>query len=218
MAQEEIRILPLFPTFVWYLDLAPEKVTAINAPISSRLDAMIAAKTDHVLGQRLQTDQNLHTDPALGGLLPQIAGATRSALDFLKIRYRQFDITGCWANVSWPGTPHKEHCHPNNYLSGVYYVEVPPGGDNITFHDPRVQPNLFMPPTREQNTENAGKMTIGVKAGTLVLFPSWLVHSVQPFQGSSSTRRVSIAFNIMFSDFERDVSPPLWEGNLKAPD
>ena len=215
MAQEEVRVLPLFPTFVWYVDLASDKASSINASIVARLNAMIAAKTDRIDGQRLQTDQDLHTDPALGELVPQIVGVTQSALDFMRVQYRQFEITGCWANISWPGTPHKEHCHPNNYLSGVYYVEVPPGGDNITFHDPRIQPNIFMPPTREQTTENAGKMTIGVKAGTLVLFPAWLIHSVQPFVGMSDARRISIAFNIMFSDFERDVSPPLWTGNLK---
>ena len=38
-----------------------------------------------------------------------------------------------------PGAAHGLHSHPNNFLSGVYYVRVPSGGDTINFHDPRSQ-------------------------------------------------------------------------------
>jgi hypothetical protein len=34
-------------------------------------------------------------------------------------------ITGCWANVNPPGSYHPTHNHPNNFLSGVYYVDIP---------------------------------------------------------------------------------------------
>ena len=33
-------------------------------------------------------------------------------------------ITGCWANINPPAAYHPTHNHPNNYLSGVYYVAV----------------------------------------------------------------------------------------------
>jgi hypothetical protein len=32
------------------------------------------------------------------------------------------------------------------------------------------------------------------RSGTLVLFPSWLVHAVRPYRGTG--RRVSVAFNL----------------------
>jgi Putative 2OG-Fe(II) oxygenase len=31
------------------------------------------------------------------------------------------------------------HQHPNNLLSGVYYVRTHPGADTMNFHDPRNQ-------------------------------------------------------------------------------
>ncbi|MFK7954984.1 MAG: 2OG-Fe(II) oxygenase family protein [Lysobacterales bacterium] len=206
----ETRVLPLFPTYVWYATLADSACEPINKQILERLGAM-QSKSDRSR-QLLQTGQDMHLDPALSGLLPFIDGAARGALDFMKIRYSGFSITGCWANQSESGLGHKPHCHPNNFLSGVYYVAVPKGGDSITFHDPRPQPNVFMPPTTELTNDNAGTMTIGVKTGTLVVFPSWLHHSVEPNQANAT--RTSIAFNIMFDDFAQDISPPMWQGNL----
>ncbi len=206
----ETRVLPLFPTYVWYATLADTVFAGLNQRIEQRLDAMRSPSDDS--RQLLQTHQQLHRDEALAGLLPFIDGAARGALDFLKIRYQRFTITGCWANRSKMGLGHKAHCHPNNFLSGVYYVSAPKGGDSITFHDPRPQPNVFMPPTVELTNDNAGKVTIGVKTGTLVVFPSWLIHSVEPSQASST--RTSIAFNIMFESFAEQMSPPMWSGNL----
>ena len=46
-------------------------------------------------------------------------------------------ITGCWANINPPSAYHPTHNHPNNYLSGVYYVAVPETGTHLIFQDPR---------------------------------------------------------------------------------
>ena len=34
----------------------------------------------------------------------------------------------------------------------------------------------------------------GLKAGRLVMFPSWLLHQVRPYRGNSE--RISVAFNL----------------------
>lgn len=44
---------------------------------------------------------------------------------------------------------------------------------------------------------------------TLLLFPSYLVHSVDA--NDSSEPRISISFNFMFSEFAETMSKPLWE-------
>jgi len=114
----ETRVLPLFPTYVWYATLADNVFPSLNESITRRLAAMQTAS--NARHQLLQTDQALHRDPAFAGLLPFIDGAARGALDFLKIRYSRFSITGCWANQSEAGLGHKPHCHPNKFLSGGY--------------------------------------------------------------------------------------------------
>ena len=56
-----------------------------------------------------------------------------AALEFLKLGHQGFEITGCWANVNGPGAAHAIHHHPNNFLSGSYYVSTLEGADTIPF-------------------------------------------------------------------------------------
>jgi len=64
----------------------------------------------------------LHKLPAFFGLMDCVSAAVKDVLGFLKIGNDAFSVTGCWANVAAPGGWHRMHSHPNNFLSGVYYV------------------------------------------------------------------------------------------------
>ena len=44
--------------------------------------------------------------------------------------------------------------------------------------------------------------------GTLLMFPSYLEHSVDA--NTSDAERVSVSFNVMFSSFTERLSKPLW--------
>ena len=48
------------------------------------------------------------------------------------------------------------------------------------------------------------------KPGRMLLFPSWLRHSVQPNYGNEE--RVSISFNVMLDDYAARNSAPMWKG------
>jgi uncharacterized protein (TIGR02466 family) len=129
-------------------------------------------------------------------------------LRFLRISYDAFDITACWATVLAPGAEHRVHSHPNNYLSGVYYLSVRAGADTINFHDPRNQTGVIRPPVSELTRENTDQVVIRVSEGTLLLFPSYLRHAVD--SNASSEERISISFNVVFSAFTENLSKPLW--------
>ena len=58
-------------------------------------------------------------------------------------------------------------------------------------------------------TVTGSKIPVPVKEGRLVLFPAWLNHSVPV--NVSDAERVSISFNIMFTDYTESMSPTLWE-------
>ena len=47
-----------------------------------------------------------------------------------------------------------------------------------------------------------------MEEGTLLIFPSWLVHSVDP--NRSNALRISVSFNTMFSSYAETMSRPLW--------
>ena len=102
------------------------------------------------------------------------------------------------------------HNHGNNFLSGVYYLQTGQGSDSITFFDPRNEVSVITPRFLRVNQHNSATVNIEAKAGRLVLFPAWLKHAVGP--NRSPAERISIAFNVMFSDFTRAVAAPRWQG------
>lgn len=206
------EILPAFPTYLWKYQLKPEASALINRRVLAKLDEITGSAGELRPGSKWQTDQNLHELPEFEELSAQIRLCTRGVLDYLKIPVGQFLITGCWANIGAPGSPHGAHSHPNNYLSGVYYVSAPKGADTITFHDPRPQLDIILPAPSQLAAENAGKVILKVEEGTLLIFPSWLQHSVAP--NMSQERRVSIAFNIMFAAFAETMSRPQWNPHI----
>jgi hypothetical protein len=100
------------------------------------------------------------------------------------------------------------HHHPNNYLSGVYYLRTHPGADTINFHDPRSQSGIIRPPVVALTAGNTDQVVLRVQNGTLLIFPAYVPHSVDA--NASVEERVSISFNVMFSAFAQNLSKPLW--------
>ena len=208
-------LVPLFPTYLWRSKTDPETSGPMNQNILDLLENWTGGFAN-ASKAKVQTSQKMDQLPELAPLVEFADGAVNSVLNFLKAEHGGFKITGCWANISPPGEAHGRHSHPNNFLSGVYYVTAPEGGDLITFYDPRPQPPIMSPPPKEIAPVNAGKASMKVEVGDLILFPSWLFHSVPP--NRSDQYRVSIAFNFMFLDFEELMSPPRWEGQESAED
>lgn len=210
---DSTEIVPLFPTLIWKMQLSRDTYAPINDRIKAKLIELAEAASDRAPGGKLQTYQTLHRLPEFEELCDIINGAATGVLDFQKIVYESIEFTGCWANISPPGDGHRPHTHPNNYLSGVYYVQTQKGADTISFDDPRPQTNVIAPLTSESTDENAGQIHVTTRDGMLILFPSWLQHQVPP--NESQVARISIAFNIMFSRFGETMGHPKWEGNIK---
>jgi uncharacterized protein (TIGR02466 family) len=205
---EASDVIPMFPTLLWKILVKPGLRDAIDAKILAMLESMRRDLPKLEPGRGWQSEQALHEREELQDLVTCVSKATRSILRFLHVGHEAFEITGCWATVLARGAAHKAHSHPNNYLSGVYYVRTPPGADTINFHDPRNQAGVIRPPVVELTAENTDQVVIRVTNGTLLLFPSYLEHSVDA--NPSEEERISISFNIMFSSFTEKLSKPLW--------
>ena len=159
-------------------------------------------------GRGWQSEKDLHHLDEFRGLVACIHDAAECVLEFLKTGERAFEITALWANMNPKGAAHPVHSHPNNFLSGVYYVRTHEGADTVNFHDPRSQTEIIRPPVTELTAENTDQVVVKVSDGTLLMFPSWLPHSVDA-SGSDETR-ISVGFNIMFSAYTERMSKPLW--------
>lgn len=108
-----------------------------------------------------------------------------------------------WANVSGPGAFNMPHVHTGTFWSAVYYVQVGEGeGGQLVLHDPRM-PALRMhaPGVVFRNMGPEMKAELSPKPGTLVLFPAWLSHSVEPWDGTG--QRISVAMNIRAATLNR---------------
>ena len=104
-----------------------------------------------------------------------------------------------WANINESGGFNMPHIHGGTYWSAVYYVRAGEGeGGQLVLHDPRM-PALRMhaPGLRFKDAGPDVRTTIEPKSGLMVLFPAWLLHSVEPWQGDG--HRISVAMNIRAS-------------------
>ncbi len=205
---EASDVMPMFPTLVWKNQLKVEFHDAMDARILAALEGVRRDLPGLGLGQGWQSDQTLHEREEFRELISCVSDVAKSILRFLRIGNDAFEITGCWATVLAKGAIHKAHSHPNNFLSGVYYVRTHPGADTINFHDPRNQAGVIRPPVVALTAENTDQVVVRVTNGTLLVFPSYLEHSVDA--NMSEAERISISFNIMFSSFTEKLSKPLW--------
>jgi len=198
----------MFPTLVWKLQLEAKLHEAIDARILQALEGMRRNLPEIAPGHGWQSEQRLHEREEFQELAACALDAARSVLRFLRIGCEELEITGCWATVLAAGARHKAHTHPNNFLSGAYYVRTHPGADTINFHDPRAQASVIRPPVTELTAQNTDQVVVQVKNGTLLMFPSYLEHSVDATE--SPEERISVSFNLMFSSFAGNLSRPLW--------
>ena len=205
---EASDVVPMFPTLVWKTLLKAELSDAIDANVLATLEQLRRNLPTLNPGDGWQSEQTLHQRDEFRDLISCVSNVAKSILRFLRISQEAFEITGCWATVLAKGAIHKTHSHPNNFLSGVYYVRVYPGADTINFHDPRSQTRVIRPPVVELTAENTDQVVVRVTNGTLLMFPSYLEHSVDT--NMSAEERISISFNIMFSSFAEKLSKPLW--------
>jgi uncharacterized protein (TIGR02466 family) len=123
----------------------------------------------------------------------------RHALVFAKALH--WDLRGLrpkcdslWVNVLAEGGSHTSHLHPNAVLSGTYYVAVPEGAGPIVYEDPRLPMKMAAPPLdRRAPVHVRHHVNETPRAGTLLLWESWLRHEVPVNRAAGP--RISVSFN-----------------------
>ena len=104
------------------------------------------------------------------------------------------NINNMWAIINTGGAANLRHQHGNSTISGAYYVRAPKNSGDIVFYDPRPAAVYTYPKAINPNLLNAQVNGISPKEGALVLFPSYLDHSVN--ENLSKEERIVISFNI----------------------
>lgn len=130
--------------------------------------------------------------------------ATLNGYDLPTVR-RLNIFNDCWFHVTRRGGFFGLHNHPNASWSGVYCVDPgkhDPGkidSGQLTFVNPTVMSAMHMDAANANMklpySSQIAKASL--EAGQLVLFPSWLLHDVKPYEGEGE--RITIAFNCWFT-------------------
>lgn len=116
--------------------------------------------------------------------------------------------THAWFHITRRGGRFNAHNHPMASWSGVYCVS--PGKNDadqpksgvLHFQNPHQQAGMYIDPANA-NLSDAYTLkgrNFALKAGELVMFPSWLFHEVFPFHGDGE--RITVAFNCWFRERE----------------
>lgn len=98
------------------------------------------------------------------------------------------------------------HNHPMHAWSGVYCVTQEgddPASDSgrFTVINPLATTNMYMDMStfKPRLPYGAGPMSLRLQPGQLLLFPSWLLHYVTPFEPvADDAVRITVAFNTRF--------------------
>jgi uncharacterized protein (TIGR02466 family) len=108
-----------------------------------------------------------------------------------------------WANVFERGALNRLHSHPGAFWSGVYYVsdgrrsKDEAVGADLVLHSPHELVSSMYAPDVHIRLPNGPRlsstMAVNPRPGLGVIFPSWLLHEVDPYRGNGF--RISVALN-----------------------
>jgi hypothetical protein len=111
--------------------------------------------------------------------------------------------TEAWFHVTHKGGFFGPHNHPMHTWSGIYCVchegdDPESDSGRLTMINPHATSTMYIDMTtaRMKTPYTMGNRMHRMQAGELLLFPSWLLHEVMPYEGDGL--RITVAFNARF--------------------
>src|SRR5262249_38760872 len=109
-------------------------------------------------------------------------------------------FTGAWSIRLARGGSHVDHVHPQGWLSSACYIALPAtigsgGGSTATALAPPPGWLRFGQPGLRTSIPCAAERFVPPSPGSMVLFPAYVWHGVEPFTGDE--RRLTVAFDVV---------------------
>ena len=190
----------LFPSLVQISDI--EGAAALNERLMPAIEA-IRAETPNsrpdswasTVYTTLNSADQLHELPDFAPLTDHILREAAAFAEALKLDHQRYPlrISDCWFNIYGPKDGQESHLHANNLISGSYYVKAPEGSSGLMFHSP-MDNQMLDPPYSAFNDFNTVIAEMPIEEGRMVLFRSFMRHSVRP--SAIDDERISISFNL----------------------
>jgi uncharacterized protein (TIGR02466 family) len=199
----KVGVMPLFSTWIYLCEDGPRHLNERLEQLAHRLmeDQRNAGQRTNCGGWHYAFDLFELEEPVVAEFRDEMEQHVQAFLNYFRPEERKkkdrFRLQG-WINVNRAGDHNVLHCHPGCFLSATYYVKVPPAmtGGEIVFRDPRGPAvAMYETPGIELPWVGSGMgIPFSPATGHLLLFPSWLEHRVEHFEGPGE--RISIAFNV----------------------
>ncbi|WP_395374185.1 putative 2OG-Fe(II) oxygenase [Marinicella sp. W31] len=135
----------------------------------------------------------------LFGFLQEVNQFSREQMAQLRFRFES------WFHVARNGGYFQTHTHPNHAWSMVFCVnpgDEQPANDfeagKMLLMDPRLNAAMYLDPANKdmKREYSFNGLKLHYKKGTILIFPSYLQHSVEPYRGEES--RITVAANFSF--------------------
>ena len=219
-----MRTERLFPTPIWIDDdcgIDPKEIEEF-AYIVEKEDPK-GVQASNYGGYQSDSFRDTFIPDPLSKLYQRLMANAYESADSFGFSNYTLKLSNLWMNINRKSNYNLLHTHAGCIMSGVYYAKVPEccSGDLKFVRDLNHQclkeywgcnENF----DRYEHDYNYMEYYIQPKENLMILFPSWLMHSVDA--SSSDDDRISLSFNInIFSDFYRDheVYPQRKHNNTK---
>ena len=185
---------PLFPSLIYHTPFLTKYESEMYVKC---LDNLEKKSIPFVQKPFYQTTDKLHLlNDKWKELNNKVIKVIDSIADDQYIIRDSFYTTCMWANISTGKEYfHKTHSHPNSFFSSIIYHRGNESSET-TFHDPRAQANVFKPSISENLLFNSSTFKLPFIEGSMVIFPSWLPHTVIG-EGKDNSNRITISCNFM---------------------
>lgn len=188
------QTIPLFPSPILVMDYSGSELALIQEEIHSALPKIDLP--EDTSRHRVKTSYGISVNNIIEHDLFQL----KQSIDEAVLKYTA-DVTGemqpmriveSWFNCYELGGYMSEHEHPGNIVSGVYYHKADESCGCLWFRNPNLlMLNGHWPGPSVDHYRN---VPVEAKTGRLVLFPSWMAHSVSTVM--SAKGKTSISFNL----------------------
>ena len=184
-----------FPTPIYILDIKDQSLNLqLEKDVINWMNQDKGITRTNVNGWHSTTD--MHEKPEFKRLVNALHEAQKKIYIEEHLESEPF-LGNMWANVNPPGGMNRAHQHPNSLWSGVYYIKATENSGDLKIDDPRNCASMIRPkqkqgklPTRLYRETHYKPVT-----GRCIMFPSWLMHCVDP--NESNDIRISVSFNFL---------------------
>ena len=184
-----------FPTPIYILDIKDKNLNAqLEKDVISWMNQDKGVIRTNIKGWHSTT--NMHERPEFKRLVNALYEAQKKI--YIEEHLESEPVLGnMWANVNPPGGMNRAHQHPNSLWSGVYYIKAEKNSGQLKIDDPRAAASMVRPKQKSDKVPSRLWRETHYEpiAGRCIMFPSWVMHCVDP--NESNDIRISVSFNFL---------------------